>query len=150
MAFIFSLILEMADGELINDSQIQRLSLEILNNCLCSPTDQDNYLGLHYRFTCDFDRDILPKELSDKLSVVFDKPNEVAIVPTAPLNSNAVSLFSGQRPLVTRTSTIPQHVTAAESTVNKDKGVKLFLVPTQILHILWKCAQQNNAIMVYF
>uniref|UniRef100_A0A915P697 LisH domain-containing protein n=1 Tax=Meloidogyne floridensis TaxID=298350 RepID=A0A915P697_9BILA len=142
------LILEMADGELINDSQIQRLSLEILNNCLCSPTDQDNYLGLHYRFTCDFDRDILPKELSDKLSVVFDKPNEVAIVPTAPLNSNAVSLFSGQRPLVTRTSTIPQHVTAAESTVNKDKGVKLFLVPTQILHILWKCAQQNNAIMV--
>uniref|UniRef100_A0A914L653 LisH domain-containing protein n=1 Tax=Meloidogyne incognita TaxID=6306 RepID=A0A914L653_MELIC len=142
------LILEMADGELINDSQIQRLSLEILNNCLCSPTDQDNYLGLHYRFTCDFDRDILPKELSDKLSVVFDKPNEVAIVPTAPLNSNAVSLFSGQRPLVTRTSTIAQHVTAAESTVNKDKGVKLFLVPTQILHILWKCAQQNNAIMV--
>ncbi|CAK5076343.1 unnamed protein product [Meloidogyne enterolobii] len=142
------LILEMADGELINDSQIQRLSLEILNNCLCSPTDQDNYLGLHYRFTCDFDRDILPKELSDKLSVVFDKPSEVPIVPTAPLNSNAVSLFSGQRPLVTRTSTIAQHVTAAESTINKDKGVKLFLVPTQILHILWKCAQQNNAIMV--
>ncbi|CAK5058827.1 unnamed protein product [Meloidogyne enterolobii] len=142
------LILEMADGELINDSQIQRLSLEILNNCLCSPTDQDNYLGLHYRFTCDFDRDILPKELSDKLSAVFDKPSEVPLVPTAPLNSNVVSLFSGQRPLVTRTSTIPQHVTAAESTVNKDKGVKLFLVPTQILHILWKCAQQNNAIMV--
>ncbi|CAK5055541.1 unnamed protein product [Meloidogyne enterolobii] len=142
------LILEMADGELINDSQIQRLSLEILNNCLCSPTDQDNYLGLNYRFTCDFDCDILPKELSDKLSVVFDKSSEVPIVPTAPLNSNAVSLFSGQRPLVTRTSTIAQHVTAAESTVNKDKGVKLFLVPTQILHILWKCAQQNNAIMV--
>ncbi|KAL7074468.1 hypothetical protein ACQ4LE_006871 [Meloidogyne hapla] len=141
------LILEMADGELINDSQIQRLSLEILNNCLCSPTDQDNYLGLHYRFTSDFDRDILPKELADKMSVVFDKPNEVAVVPTAPSN-HTVSLFSGQRPLVTRTSAIAQQGTASETIVNKDKGVRLFLVPTQILHILWKCAQQNNAIMV--
>lgn len=136
----------MADGELINDSQIQRLCLEILLNCLCGPTDQDNYLGLHYRFTSDFDRDILPKELADKLSSVFDKQGNLALAPSH-LKPTSNTLSGHRRPLLTRACTQPG--TTSELIINKGKGVRLFLVPTQILYILWKCAQQNNAIMVF-
>uniref|UniRef100_A0A183CJT1 LisH domain-containing protein n=1 Tax=Globodera pallida TaxID=36090 RepID=A0A183CJT1_GLOPA len=65
------LILELAEGLLINDIQVQRLALEVLINCLCGQTNQGNVcLGLHYRFTSNFERDLLPRELLVKLPLV--------------------------------------------------------------------------------
>uniref|UniRef100_A0A914HGI5 LisH domain-containing protein n=1 Tax=Globodera rostochiensis TaxID=31243 RepID=A0A914HGI5_GLORO len=113
------LILELAEGLLINDIQVQRLALEVLINCLCGQTNQGNVcLGLHYRFTSNFERDLLPRELLVKLPVV-----------TLPVVDG---------PQTSSTSSHP----------NAQQNLRLFVTPAQILKIIWKCSQQNNAIMV--
>ncbi|KAL3124701.1 hypothetical protein niasHT_001538 [Heterodera trifolii] len=113
-----SLIMELAEGVLINDIQVQRLALEVLTNCLCGPTNQGNgCLGLHYRFTSNFERDLLPSELSMKFP-----------------SSNLPTCDGAHLP--------------ASSLPHLQQNLRLFVTPMQLLKIIWKCSQQNNAIMV--
>lgn len=120
------LIMELCEGEIVNDPQVQRFSLEVLINCLCAPSELGNgCLGFHYRFSNDYDRDLLPKELCTKFPLSLDP---------------AIGEFGSSSSQKPSTSTVVMD--------SKEKGIRLFLNPEHILKILWKCAQQNNAIMV--
>lgn len=36
----FSLILEIAEGDMISDPQVQKVALEVIINCMCGPMEQ--------------------------------------------------------------------------------------------------------------
>ena len=95
------MILELADGEILDDSQIQRSSLEVLINCLCNPIERGNInqnfpLELAYRLGKDFGRDILPEELAGKF-LPIDSSSNLPIIESTTSNSLQIGAIRNQR-----------------------------------------------------
>jgi hypothetical protein len=125
---ISRIIFELAEGDIVNDPQVQRASLEILINFLCNPIADagSNYLGFEYRFTNEFDKSILPTEIAAK------------IPPSEKMSSPLAKIIEQQK-----TNSLIKPTNQME-----EEGFWHILTSEQIQEILWKCARQNNAIMV--
>lgn len=126
----------MAEGEVVNDVHVQQYSLDILINCLCNPIENNHGFGIHYRFTKEFDKNIVPKELHTRFP--SNESSSTPIVDEIPASTS----------MVTRRQRFNQMKPFPTSDIFDNKGVRLYIAPEQIQQILWLCAQQNNAIMV--